>query len=398
VTPGDDLLLLLARGTFTADVGRHARALAAGASWPRLLALADAHGVSPLVARNLESLGWPCVPPSAREALEARRRINAARALRLGRALARALDELGAAAVPVIPLKGPALAEALFGDAALREFSDVDILVPRASVARACAALAAAGYARDAREEPVAPGEVDWLLEGNIEYGFISPDPPGCLVELHWDIAWRWCPGPDALADLWADARPRAFRGREAQAVGPEWDLLYLAVHAARHRWGRLKWLVDVHELCARREIDGAAVGDKARRFGLGAVVAITLGACRALLGTPVPPGAPAVAPPPWLDLFPATPGALGVWRGVLYPARLLEGPSAGLRYLARVLLRPTLAERRLVRLPATLRPLYSPLRVLRLGLRGGRDALRLCARNAPRAGAGRQREGLGAP
>ena len=111
--------------------------------------------MAPLVARSLEALGWPGTPHPVRAALEAARRINAARNLLVARALGRVLDGLARASVPVIPLKGVALAESLYGDAALRVSSDIDVLVPRACVARAFAVMGELGYARADHEEPV---------------------------------------------------------------------------------------------------------------------------------------------------------------------------------------------------------------------------------------------------
>ena len=219
--------------------------------------------------------------------------------------------------VPVIPLKGMALAESLYGDAGLRVSSDIDLLVPREAVAQAFAVLAQLGYSPAAEETPVEDGDIDLLLESNMEYVFVTPENRACPVELHWDIAWRWPGNARALADLWADARPRRFRGVEAWALGPEWELLYLAVHAARHRWQGLKWLVDVHEICARDGLDWVRVRDKAARFGLGDVLGITLGACRALFGTPMAAEALAQTPPAWLDLFPSEARAPGASGGV---------------------------------------------------------------------------------
>ena len=245
--------------------------------------------MAPLVARSLETLGWPGTPPRVRAAFEAARRINAARSLLAARALGRVLDGLAQAEVPVIALKGVALAESLYGDAGVRVSSDIDVLVPGACVARAFAVMRDLGYARAGHEEPVEAGDLRLLLAGNIEYAFAPPEASGCPVELHWGIAWRWPRDAPALADLWADARPRPFRGAPAQALGPEWELLYLAVHAARHRWGTLKWLVDVHEICRRDAVDWRRVWDKAARFRLTDALEITLGACAALLGTRVP-------------------------------------------------------------------------------------------------------------
>ena len=66
-------------------------------------------------------------------------------------------------------------------------------------------------------------------------------------------------------------------------------------------------------------------------------------------------------------------------------PRASSRGPRRRLGYLARVLLVPTLAERRLIRLPAALRALYYPLRPLRLGGRWGREVMRGIGRRFPR-------------
>jgi hypothetical protein len=384
VTDTDRLLRILARGEVPADLEGRARGLTGNVVWSRLFDQAEAHGVLPLAARSLAALGWPDVPAQVRAAFEAARRINAARNALVARALVRVLEGLGSAGVPVIPLKGVALSESLYGDAALRVSADLDVLVPRECVARAWTVLRELGYVMAAHEERVDASELDLLLESNIEYAFASPEAAGCPVELHWGIAWRWPHSAPAIADLWADARPRPFLGAPAHALGPEWELLYLAVHAARHRWESLKWLVDIHEVCRRGGLDWEKVWAKADRFGLTEVLQISLQASAALFDTPLPSSPPARALPGWLDLFPATPDALDIWQGALYPARLFARPSEKVGYLARVLLVPTLAERRLIRLPPRLRALYYPLRPLRLGGRWGLDVVRGIGRRCP--------------
>jgi hypothetical protein len=384
VTDADRLLRILAPGDVPADLEDRARGLIGNVSWSRLFDRAEAHGVVPLAARSLAALGWRDVPPPVRAAFEAARRINAARNALVARALGRVLEGLGRVGVPVIPLKGVALSESLYGDAAIRVSADLDVLVPRECVSRAWTVLGELGYVMAAHEERVEESELGLLLESNIEAAFASPEAAGCPVELHWDIAWRWPHSAPALADLWADARPRPFRGAPAHALGPEWELLYLAVHAARHRWESLKWLVDIHEICRRGGFDWKKVHAKADRFGLTDVLEISLQASAALLDTPLPARPAARALPDWLELFPATPDPLDIWQGALYPARLFARPSERLGYLARVLLVPTLAERRLIRLPRRLRALYYPLRPLRLGGRWGLDVVRRLGRRFP--------------
>jgi hypothetical protein len=376
VNAEERLLVLLARGSLAAGTADRALALVrAGPSWPRFLALAGVHGVGALVSRTLEALALPGVPVEVSGSLAAARRLNAARNALIARGLAGVLGALARAGVPAIPLKGVVLAGSLYGDPAVRVCSDIDVLVPPGAVPRAFEAMREAGCVPDAEEQDVAPADLPMLLESNIEYAFALPSPPHCPVELHWGIAWRWPGAGTAVDDLWAEARPADWAGIPVRVMSPEWDLLYLSVHAARHRWQSLKWLADIHEVCARG-LDWGAARDKAARLGWTDVLGITLGVTRRLFDSPVPDGM-AGPVPPWLATFPAEVRGRGPWSDTLFPVRLFRGPGEKMRYLADLLLRPTLAERRLVRVPGSLAWLYYVLRPLRVGGRWGRSVVR---------------------
>lgn len=391
----ESCLLLLARGSLSAAVEDGARALLKQRlSWPSILWQARVHGVLPLLARNLENLGFPGVPPEVRSGLESARRLNAARNALLVHALTDVLRLLGEAGVPAIPLKGVALSASLYRDVGLRVCVDVDVLVPREATRRAFALLLADGY-EDGEEDPVEPAEIDLLLGSNIEHSFVRPrEAFPCRLDLHWDIAWRWQRDGLATDDLWSEAHFEPLGGVPAYALSPEWHLLYLAVHAAHHRWQALKWLVDIHEVCSSWEIDWDKMAAKAAGLRWQEVLRLTLAACHLLLSTPIPPRFRLEELPPWLMLFPAPPSGQDVWRDALLPARLLRPPSEKLRYLLRLALVPTMAERRLLALPSSLRVLYYPLRPLRLGckwswrsVRAGFDRLAGSAREGARQG-----------
>ena len=363
----DRCLLLLARSRLTPEVRDRARSLLAQElSWPRILRQARVHGVFPLISRNLEKLGFLGVPPEVCTELTAADRLNAARNGLFVRALTRVLKRFGEAGVPVIPLKGVALAQSLYGDSSLRVCSDVDILIQRRAVAQAFDLLLSDGYERG--EAHVEPSDIELLLHSNIEYGFVTKaGRVPSLLELHWDIAWRWRGDSAAPDDLWAEAERREFWGVDAYALSTEWEILYLAVHAARHRWQALKWLVDIHEACSVRAVDWAKLGDKAKRLGWEEVLGVTLSICHALLGTPVPDELARRDPPRWLRVFPESPAQPGLWQEALVATRLLGGLSAKLAYLGRLLFLPTIRERQLLRLPFPIDLLYYPMRPLRL-------------------------------
>lgn len=366
----DELLLLLARGTLTPEIrGKALAYLEQELSWPLILRQALAHDVSPLLYRNLLTLGFLGVPVEARTALDRLYRINVARNLLLSRELARLLRAFSAAGIPVVPLKGVTLAEALYGDPALRICTDIDILVPRRMVPKAFNNLLTAGYAADCGEGFFA----DLLLRHDIEYALVRREK-GFLyrLELHWGLLWGRRLDSAAVEDLWAEAQLRTVCGIEAYALSPEWELLFLAVHAARHRWQQLKWIVDLHEICLRGGIDWEKLGVKAKRLGWEELLQFSLSASFALFSTPIPTVYLRAAHPSWRPLFPASSSASDSWDESLFAIRLLRCRSDKLRYLARILLIPTLAERHLVRLPVFLELLYYPLRPLRLGCKWG--------------------------
>jgi putative nucleotidyltransferase-like protein len=371
-------LLLLARGDLTVEEQSEARGfLAQPLAWHDIARLVDEHGVVPTVVRNLRRLGWPHVPEAIRRELEAGERLNAIRNRLLARDLGTILGRFAQIGIPVIPLKGVALAGSLYGDVSLRVCSDVDVLVPRYAVGPAIELLHANGF-RGADRYHARAAEIDRLVRSNMEYCLVSPPASfQYVLELHWDIAWRWRADAEMVNHLWADARPRTVLGADAWALSPEWELLYLAFHAARHRWSALKWLVDIHAICVRGGLDWTGVHDRAQRFGLERALHLTLGACRALLGTPLPSALEGHAPPRRLRALRAAPVTIGGWRETLSAVRLFSRPADQLRYLGRLLLRPTLAEWSLVQLPAQLRFLYYGLRPLRLGLASGRAMVR---------------------
>jgi hypothetical protein len=129
-----------------------------------------------------------------------------------------------------------------------------------------------------------------------------------------------------------------------------------------------LKWLADIHDLCARGSVDWQKLRSKAERFDLIPVVQMTLSATRELFGTAMQDGfAPQVLPPD-LKLFPtslSTFEAEHEWR-LFYP-RLLRRPSDKLRWFAEMLFVPRLADCRFLPLPSSLSFLYYLLRPLRL-------------------------------
>jgi hypothetical protein len=367
----EHLLLLLARGRLTDAQQAAARSLLGqGLAWPELLQRAQIYGLAPLLHHHLQQLGLSEVPATAAAALKAAYRQNALRSTLMARELAEVMRRLGSAGVPVMPLKGVLLADSLYGDPALRVCGDIDILVPRPLVGQASHLLHAMGY-RDMTAGSEAAQRLH--VETGIESAFTrAAGGFRYLLELHWGIFPNAPSERDAVAALWADARPSSVLGVAAVQPSVEWNLLFLAVHAARHRWRGLKWLGDIHELCTWTAIDWAKVKSQAEWLGWDRLLELTLSACHTLFGTVIPAPFSRRPLPAWVQLFPADTLPAEPWQDMLATARLFHAPGARWRYLIRLFLVPTLADHRLFRLPPALDKLYVPLRPMRLAVKYG--------------------------
>ena len=379
-SPEGEMLRACARRILRPEDRQRVRELAAGPlDWELLLRAAETQGVEPLVCWHLSESTPESVPGALRERLKARFALHARSNLLLAGELVRILGRLEAAGIAALAYKGPVLAESLYGNLALREFSDLDILVEPQSVLRAQEALLAVGYRASlelsARQQAAS-------LRSGCELGFVSREG-AIVVELHWRIAPRhFCAEPPA-SELLARA-PWASVGVRVRTLAPEDLLLALSLHAAKHLWHGLGWICDISELLrAFPALDWAEVEGRAQKLGLRRLLYLPLQLASELLGAPVP-----------AEVWARVAGDMEVqaMAGEVLRRPLLEaaGPEWSvadhrfllrarerrgdrLRYLLRLAVTPGSAEWQSVRLPGFLFPLYPAVRLVRLAGKGVR-------------------------
>ncbi len=113
--------------------------------WADLAEQSEIHGIAPLIYYHFQAAGFsPPVP--ARRVLKAlvmrHRDANAIRS----RALVLILDALSAEGIPVLVLKGAALAHTVYPEPGLRPMRDIDLLVPPSQARQAQSLLISLGY------------------------------------------------------------------------------------------------------------------------------------------------------------------------------------------------------------------------------------------------------------
>jgi len=127
--------------------------------WAAVLDLAWYHGVGPLLYQNLSTLCSDLVPAESLTQLRQRTQAGALLNRLLTQELVVLCEAFAAHGVPVIPIKGATLAASAYGDLTLRDFSDLDLLIPERSIAEAQTILLAQGYER--KNPSTEPAEAD---------------------------------------------------------------------------------------------------------------------------------------------------------------------------------------------------------------------------------------------
>jgi hypothetical protein len=263
--PGGEVEVLRRAASTSADSDRVRDLVASGVDWTVLLEAARLHGLGPLLWWTLSRAGPGAVPPEHAAHLQDQLHRNAAHGLLMQREAIRILTLFEDHGIRGIPYKGPVLASTVYGNVALRTYSDLDIVVRPRDVDRALALLLDDAYRVVHSDDERARDEHHRF------HHELRRDDDRVKVELHWSFAprsWRFLRD---LEPVWSRLEPWDVGGRAlVDGLCPEDLLIVLCAHGARHWWLRLLWVADIAELVrARPDMDWDAALGRARRDGV---------------------------------------------------------------------------------------------------------------------------------
>jgi hypothetical protein len=354
------------------DLGHIRGLLEKPVEWESVLQLADKHGTSSLLYKNLSCLG-DIVPSAVLEALRERYQRNVYKSLFLAHELMRILDCLERLGIDAIPYKGIVLSEVYYGDMALRQSGDIDLFIRKRDLERIKSGLRDLGYTT----RLVIPEEVlkDYLVSG-YEWVFDSPAGPN-LLELQWALQPRFYAVDFDMEGMFERAVTVAVAGRSVRTPFPEDLLLVLSVHAAKHVWGRIILLRDIAQMLKLENLNWDLVQSRARKLGIERILSITLLLANRFLGTAIPAPIESVILSDGDARILTDEIAAAVVSGVSYDTeqtsyfrlmmRLRERRADRVRFLARLTFTPGPGEWEAVRLPGAFSSFYRVVRLARL-------------------------------
>ncbi len=193
-----------------------------------LLNVAEQENVVPWAAERLRLLDCE-ISLSQRNQLDEMQRETEISSFVWTESLKSILDDFHRANLPAIALKGPCLAERIYGDVSLRTCYDLDFVVRRPDFARAEQLLTNLGFSPNGHADDYHRAWSRNALNLELHHNVENPN----AFEFDIDAAW-------------ARAHLSQFHGAPVWLFAPPDELLYLCLHGVRHRFERLCLILDL--------------------------------------------------------------------------------------------------------------------------------------------------------
>ena len=217
IRPEDQLLLYCARTSFDSATVEQIQILLRGAiDWDYLIRTAYGHGIKPLLCHHFSSVCTEALPETVRGQLQRFAQVHSLQNLFMTRELTRISALLENNGVCVIPWKGPVLAATAYGDIALRQFGDLDILVRERDARPAKDLLLSSGY------RPLyQPAEQEEAYHALRKVYELVREDGRVVVELHWAITSQTFHFPLDPDSLWEQVETVSLEGAMVRNLSP---------------------------------------------------------------------------------------------------------------------------------------------------------------------------------
>lgn len=235
-------------------------------NWERVLHRIEQELLGPLIYRAIRDQA--IVPPQIEQRLSQLYYQTACQNTLLFGSLVQVLRSLNDRQIPVLILKGAALAQVVYGDVALRPMSDLDLLIRPADLPQVRQCLQALGYT--AHNLEIQEGYTD---EFRNEAFFFKDGLTRVGIDLHWKlVSLTYYQRVLSSEWFWETALPIEFDRTPTSILGYEAQLLHLCAHLFWHHQGEgMLWQHDIAEflMLYQDKIDWIEVLKQAQRFRL---------------------------------------------------------------------------------------------------------------------------------
>lgn len=357
-------------------------------NWDYLFITAQAHGLLPLLHKDLMSVGGDLVPGQFLSRLKRESVANSQNVLHLISKQLRVYRLFKENNIAVALFKGPLLAQMAYGEISVRQAGDIDLLIERQHFDRARSLLESLGYEMYPR---LTPAQLASHLSNHCELQFMR-DEWFTVVDLHWELAPRSFVFKLKAEEVMSRLQSVSLAGTMVETFSDEDLVLYQAMHGAKHLWRRLEWICSLAESIRSSPsmnwhtvVERAANARATRMLGLGLRLVEEFSDVRipahVLAAVDAGRAMQQMARSIRTQLF-TTFGAADSTETNLYNLRVMDRKRDAVLSALRAIFVPTLPDWQALALPTPLHSLYYAYRPLRLSKLYWRRLIALKERN----------------
>ncbi|MFJ7934426.1 nucleotidyltransferase family protein [Sporosarcina sp. NPDC096371] len=223
-------------------LGSLTKGLFTGIDWELFLQLARHHRIYPLIYPKLSKMEVGEIPSQVLHTLGREYKENTFQMLNLSGEMERISKLFNENGIRSIFLKGPVIADAIFGDISLRTSKDLDVLIPKSDVEKTEELLLSCGYEKEGDH---ATFKMEMWRSHHVSYYHTQKR---IQIEIHWRFYTPPAKEP-SFDELWIRKRLSTLTSSAVYFLGEEDLFLYLVGHGAKHGWFRLRWLADIDQI-----------------------------------------------------------------------------------------------------------------------------------------------------
>ncbi|MCP4311737.1 MAG: nucleotidyltransferase family protein, partial [Bacteroidetes bacterium] len=176
--------------------------------------------------------------------------------------------------IKIISIKGPVLAQTLFGDLGKRHFGDLDLVVRREDVLKVVAILERQGYKMISPKSGLTKEQWDYYFSYKKDVGLVNREKR-VFIELHVGVYRHELLRIADEGVMWEDLEEVMIGGTAIKTMNRANTFLYLLYHGGQHLYFRLFWLRDVAEAMKRWDLEHQKILDMSLAMGIDRMVGL---------------------------------------------------------------------------------------------------------------------------
>ena len=242
-----------------------------------ILLLAYQHGVIPLVYHNIKN--YKTLSDINR--LKQSYREIATNNMLMSIELIKTMNIFSQHKIPALAFKGPALAKMAYGDIALRQFGDLDILIQQKDLTKVIKLLQQRNYSLDIELQE--KEEKEFFSSVNVVG--LTDKEKNISIEIHWKLTAQNYAIFWDQSKIWEQIDEVVIQKYPIATLSFVNHLLYLCVHGAKHLYERLEWLCDIDRLIrTNAAIEWKELIKAAQKLKIVRTLLLSLALCESIL------------------------------------------------------------------------------------------------------------------